>query len=164
MLMEGLAGPGDRGVTDTQQYEKLRAAVNDKSFTHQQDYRMLNGWYVYGGRRTFDTESFPREYVKLRNMAAVRDRYAWDIAQGKPVADKPDDSRTGELIVPSTPPAMTSPAPSATAFRAAPCKPSPSSNWTSPSMPAAPSACSIASASPTDPPPRLMRICAFTCP
>ncbi|MFO0951949.1 MAG: PVC-type heme-binding CxxCH protein [Isosphaeraceae bacterium] len=83
-------------------YEKLRAAVVDKSWVHQQDYRMLNGWYVYGGRRTWDTETFPREYVKIRNMAAVRDRYVWDIAQGKAVADRPDDSTTGDLIVPKT--------------------------------------------------------------
>ncbi|MBC8001602.1 MAG: c-type cytochrome, partial [Opitutaceae bacterium] len=83
-------------------YEKLRAAVNDKAWVHLQDYRMLNGWYVYGGRRTFDTETFPREYVKIRNMAAVRDRYVGDIAQGKTVAAKPDDSETGELFVPKT--------------------------------------------------------------
>jgi len=44
-------------------FEKLRKAVVDKSWVHLQDYRMLNGWYVYGGRRTFDTETFPREYV-----------------------------------------------------------------------------------------------------
>jgi putative heme-binding domain-containing protein len=91
-----------QALIETTKFEKLRAAVNDKSFVHQQDYRMVNGWYVYGGRRTYDTETFPREYVKLRNMAAVRDRYIWDIAQGKPVADKPDDSKTGELFVPPT--------------------------------------------------------------
>ena len=34
----------------TPNYEKLRAAVNDKSWVHSQDYRMVNGWYVYGGR------------------------------------------------------------------------------------------------------------------
>src|SRR4029434_5084859 len=39
-------------------YEKLRAAVNDKSWVHLQDYRMLNGWYVYGGRNTLDKETF----------------------------------------------------------------------------------------------------------
>ena len=83
-------------------FAKLRAAVNDKSWVHLQDYRMVNGWYVYGGRRTFDTETFPREYVKLRNMAAVRDRYVWDIAEGKPVPATPDDSGTGDLIVPDT--------------------------------------------------------------
>jgi putative heme-binding domain-containing protein len=84
------------------EYEKLRAAVNDKAWVHLQDYRMLNGWYVYGARRTWDTETFPRELVKIRRMAAVRDRYVQDIAQGKPVADRPDDSKTGELTVPPT--------------------------------------------------------------
>ncbi|MDB5308690.1 MAG: putative rane-bound dehydrogenase [Gemmataceae bacterium] len=100
-LSAALFGPA-AGPANTAQYEKVRAAVNDKSFVHQQDYRMVNGWYVYGGRRTFDTDTFPREYVKLRNMAAVRDRYVWDIAQGKEVAAKPDDSETGDLITPPT--------------------------------------------------------------
>lgn len=100
----------DRGLFETTnpakpgsaEYEKLRAAAADKAWLHAQDYRMLNGWYVYGGRRTHDTETFPKEYVKIRNMAAVRDRYVWDIAQGKPVPPKPDDSKTGELFVPKT--------------------------------------------------------------
>jgi lysophospholipase L1-like esterase len=83
-------------------YEKLRAAINDKSWVHLQDYRMLNGWYVYGGRRTFDTETFPREYIKIRKMADIRDRYIWNMVQGKPVPDKPDDAETGELFVPET--------------------------------------------------------------
>ncbi len=83
-------------------YEKMRAAINDKSWVHLQDYRMLNGWYVYGGRRTFDTETFPREYIKIRKMADVRDRYIWNMAQGKPVPDKPDDAETGELFTPET--------------------------------------------------------------
>lgn len=83
-------------------FEQLREAVNDKSWVHSQDYRMVNGWYVYGGRRTWDTETFPREFLKIRNMAAVRDRYIWDIAQGKPVSAVPDDSQTGDLFVPET--------------------------------------------------------------
>ena len=83
-------------------FEKLRAAVNDKSWVHLQDYRMVNGWYVYGGRRTFDTETFPREYAKIRGMAAVRDARVWDIAAGKPVPEQPDDSATGDLIMPKT--------------------------------------------------------------
>ena len=82
--------------------ERLRAAVNDKSWVHLQDYRMVNGWYVYGGRRTWDTETFPREYLKIRRMAAVRDQRVWDVAEGKPVAETPDDSATGELVVPRT--------------------------------------------------------------
>jgi putative heme-binding domain-containing protein len=95
----GTPGPAKVGSAA---YEKLRAAVNDKSWVHLQDYRMVNGWYVYGGRRTFDTETFPREFIKIRNMAAVRDRYVWDIAQGKPVAPAPDDGDTGELYTPPT--------------------------------------------------------------
>jgi len=83
-------------------FAKLRAAVNDKSWVHLQDYRMVNGWYVYGGRRTWDTETFPREYVKLRTMAAVRDARVWDIAAGRPVPPVPDDSQTGELFLPQT--------------------------------------------------------------
>jgi putative heme-binding domain-containing protein len=83
-------------------FERVRAAVNDKSWVNLQDYRMLNGWYVYGGRRTYDTETFPLEYKKIRNMVAVRDRYIWDLAQGKPVPPQPDDSRTGELFEPKT--------------------------------------------------------------
>ncbi len=82
-------------------FQKLRAAVNDKSWIHLQDYRMLNGWYVYGGRRTWDTETFPREIAKIRAMVAVRDRYVWDLAQGKNPGP-PDDSHTGDLIVPET--------------------------------------------------------------
>ncbi len=102
LLDKALFGPANPAKLGTSEFEKLRAAINDKSWVHAQDYRMVNGWYVYGGRRTFDTETFPLEYVKNRNMVAVRDRYVWDIAQGKPVAEKPDDSKTGELFTPPT--------------------------------------------------------------
>ncbi|VTS00093.1 PVC-type heme-binding CxxCH protein [Tuwongella immobilis] len=100
--LEGaLFGSATRYEPDSR-FERLRAAINDKSWVHLQDYRMVNGWYVYGGRRTWDTETFPGEYLKIRNMAAVRDRYVWDLAQGKQVAAKPDDSETGELFTPQT--------------------------------------------------------------
>ncbi len=79
-------------------FEKLRAAVNDKAWVHFQDYRMLNGWYVYGGRRTLDTETFPREFVKIRKMAEARDKVVWAAARGSTI--KPEDSRTGELFTP----------------------------------------------------------------
>ncbi len=96
--MFGTVNPATPGAT----FDKLRAACADKAWVHAQDYRMLNGWYVYGGRRTHDRETFPREYAKIRNMVAVRDRFVWDIAQGKTVPSQPDDSRTGELFVPKT--------------------------------------------------------------
>jgi putative heme-binding domain-containing protein len=102
-LMElKMFGSPSSTTTGNPQFVKLRNAINDKSWVHLQDYRMLNGWYVYGGRRTWDKETFPREYAKIRKMAKVRDRYVWDIAQGKKVADKPNDEVTGELFEPET--------------------------------------------------------------
>ena len=83
--------------------KKMRAAVNDKSWVHQQDYRMLNGWYVYGTRSApFDTETFPDEYKKVRAMVAARDRYVWNLAQGRSVPPQPDDHETGTLLPPKT--------------------------------------------------------------
>jgi putative membrane-bound dehydrogenase-like protein len=100
-LHDALFGPGSEESVQAEGFGPLRAAVNDKSWIHSQDYRMINGWYVYGGRRTWDTETFPREYLKIRAMTDVRDRYVWDLAQGKSPGP-PDDSHTGELYVPET--------------------------------------------------------------
>jgi putative heme-binding domain-containing protein len=101
LLDQRLFGGESLANLDSESFRQLRSAVNEKSWIHLQDYRMLNGWYVYGGRRTWDTETFPREYQKIRAMAAVRDRYVWDLAQGKSPGP-PDDSKTGELYVPET--------------------------------------------------------------
>ena len=101
-LDRGLQGAAASRQLGSDAFATLRAAVNDKSWIHLQDYRMVNGWYVYGDRRTWDTETFPREYLKLRAMAAVRDARVWDIASGRPVPAVPDDSQTGELFVPQT--------------------------------------------------------------
>ena len=87
---------------DISKFQRIRESVNDKSWLHLQDYRMLNGWYVYGGRRTWDTETFPKEFQKVRKMVDVRDQYIWDIAADKAVPDKPDDSKTGEVFIPET--------------------------------------------------------------
>lgn len=84
-------------------FGKVRAAVNDKSWVHQQDYRMLNGWYVYGSRRApYDVETFPEEYKKIRAMAAVRDEFIWSLVQGKATSAGPDDTKTGTLAIPKT--------------------------------------------------------------
>ncbi|MFM8434411.1 MAG: GDSL-type esterase/lipase family protein, partial [Planctomycetia bacterium] len=102
LLDEKLFGSPSAHQLGAEAFAALRAAVIDKAWIVMQDHRMVNGWYVYGGRRTFDTETFPREYAKLRTMAAVRDAYVWDIAAGRPVPPVPDDSKTGDLIVPPT--------------------------------------------------------------
>jgi putative heme-binding domain-containing protein len=99
LLDEGLFGKASEPKAEL--LEKVRTAVNDKSWVHAQDYRMLNGWYVYGGRRTWDHETFPREYLKIRAMAKLRDEFIWDLAAGK--TPKPvDDSVTEALMVPET--------------------------------------------------------------
>lgn len=99
LLDEGLFGKPTPSKADL--FEKVRVAVNDKSWVHAQDYRMLNGWYVYGGRRTWDHETFPREYLKIRAMADLRDKYIWDLAAGKTPAPI-DDASTEALIIPET--------------------------------------------------------------
>jgi putative heme-binding domain-containing protein len=101
-LDRAVFGPPPAKRLDAAAFARLAEAVNDKSWVHMQDHRMVNGWYVYGGRRTWDTETYPREIVKVRRMAAVRDARVWDIAAGRPVPAVPDDSATGELVVPPT--------------------------------------------------------------
>ncbi|TWU02103.1 PVC-type heme-binding CxxCH protein [Neorhodopirellula pilleata] len=93
-------GPGPK--VGAERFETIREVVRDKAWLHQQDYRMLNGWYVYGGRRTWDTETFPGEYKKIRNMVAVRDQAIWDLAADRQAEPKIDDSKTGEVFIPET--------------------------------------------------------------
>ncbi|MSU61793.1 MAG: c-type cytochrome [Pedosphaera sp.] len=102
ILDRELFGAPNPKILDIAHGWQMRRVVVDKSWIHSQDHRMLNGWYVYGGRRTWDTETFPLEYKKVRAMTAVRDRYIWDMAQGKPVSVEVDDRNTGELVVPKT--------------------------------------------------------------
>ncbi len=102
LIDEVMFGGASSASFGSDAYEALRGAINDKSWVHLQDYRMLNGWYVYGGRRTYDTETFPREYAMIRRMAEMRDRYVWDLARGVPDPLLPDDAAAGELIVPET--------------------------------------------------------------
>lgn len=100
LLDKALFGPLTMKI-DGKALEAVRLAVVDKNWVHAQDYRMVNGWYVYGGRRTWDHETFPREYIKIRQMTALRDAYLWDLAAGK-TPSPVDDSKTIDLVVPET--------------------------------------------------------------
>ncbi len=100
LLDEGLFGK-TTNATAKDLFAKVKAAVVEKSWVHSQDYRMLNGWYVYGGRRTWDHETFPNEYLKIRQMAALRDAFIWDLAAGKTPAPV-DDEKTNPVVVPAT--------------------------------------------------------------
>lgn len=102
LMIDSQLFEGDGPKVGAERFETLRELVNDKAWLHQQDYRMLNGWYVYGGRRTWDTETFPGEYKKIRNMVAVRDQAIWGLAAGRQMKPAVDDSGTGEVFIPET--------------------------------------------------------------
>jgi putative heme-binding domain-containing protein len=93
LLDKALFGKSSIDITGSTAWNKLqplRDAIVDLQWHHQQDYRMVNGWYVYGSRsKPLDVETFPAEYAKIRKMCADRDKVVWAIAQGKepPVPD-----------------------------------------------------------------------------
>lgn len=96
LLDEALFGPRDASAPGSEA-DALRAAVNEKNQQFFYDYRALNGFYIYGGRKApFGVVNFPVEFAKLRKMIAVRDQRVWDVAQGKGVPSAIDDSGTGE--------------------------------------------------------------------
>ncbi len=96
VLDVSLFGPKPENVTANR--EAIRAAVLEKNKQFFYDYRAVNGYYIYGGRKNpYGVVNFPEEFAKLRKMIAVRDQRIWDIAQGKPVPPEIDDSQTGEL-------------------------------------------------------------------
>lgn len=97
LLDEGLFGPRPP-LPDPIDLARLRREILEKNRLFFYDYRAVNGYYIYGGRKEpFGVVNFPAEFQKLRKMIANRDRRIWQVAQGKPVPDKPDDRDTGEL-------------------------------------------------------------------
>ncbi|MGY8767456.1 MAG: PVC-type heme-binding CxxCH protein [Pirellulales bacterium] len=81
--------------------EKLHAEIADKNFHWWHRYRAANGFSIYGkrGEAGFDGQYnnrivLERERVVLDQMCELRDARIWKLAQGKPVAAKPDDSKT----------------------------------------------------------------------
>jgi len=89
---------GARPASSKADLAKLHREVNEKNWQHFMDYRAVNGFYIYGGRKDpFGVVNFPAEFSKLRKMIANRDQRIWQVAQGKDVSDQIDDSNTGDL-------------------------------------------------------------------
>lgn len=89
---------GPRPQKNTVDLDALRAAVVEKNLQFFYDYRAVNGYYIYGGRKNpYGVVNFPEEFAKLRKMIAVRDQRIWDIAAGRSVSATIDDSATGDL-------------------------------------------------------------------
>ena len=83
----------------------LRAELNEKNLFFFHRYRAVNGYYIYGGRsqRDHGNPPFTDAYVlenergKLDDMAAIRDKRVWKVAQGLPLSAEIDDSGTRPL-------------------------------------------------------------------
>ena len=89
---------GARPAEEKVSLESLREAVQEKNRQFFFDYRAVNGYYIYGGRKNpFGVVNFPAEFQKLRKMIEVRDRRVWAIAQGNTPPASIDDSQTGEF-------------------------------------------------------------------
>ena len=97
VMIERIFGAGD--VSASLDLEKLQAAVAEKSLQHWYDYRAVNGFYIYGGRKNpFGVVNFPAEFEKLRKMVVNRDRRIWAIARGQEVSETINDDNTGALV------------------------------------------------------------------
>ena len=78
---------------------RLRREINEKNQQFWYDYRAVNGFYIYGGRKNpFGVVNFPAEFARLRTMIANRDARIWAVAKGRSVPDVIDDSNAGEFV------------------------------------------------------------------
>jgi glucose/arabinose dehydrogenase len=77
---------------------RLDREIDEKNLQFWYDYRAVNGFYIYGGRKKpFGVVNFPPEFAKLRKMIANRDARIWAVAKGENVPETIDDSGTGEF-------------------------------------------------------------------
>ncbi len=104
ILDRALFGPG--GSTAKPVSEPLRAAIHDKDFHWYNRYRIVDSFYVYGGRSGLKFADGPqtnrdvmeREREVLDVMTANRDRRIWTIAQDGSVAKPIDDSNVPPFL------------------------------------------------------------------
>ena len=107
ILDQALFGAGQA----SQPNKRLKAEIDDKNFHWWHRYRAVNGYSIWGkrgsagrdGTGTYNnTDVMERERSILDQMCATRDARIWDLAQGKPVAERADDSQTLPFINPVT--------------------------------------------------------------
>ncbi len=97
VLDQALFGPRPASA-DQVDLKKLYDEVQEKNLQFWYDYRAVNGFYIYGGRKKpFGVVNFPNEFAKLRKMVALRDRRIWAVAQGRKVPGKIDDNDAGDF-------------------------------------------------------------------
>ena len=70
----------------------LLAAIDDKNWLWDNDYRMPNGVHAFGRRwQPFGDFNYPEEFAKIRQMTNLRDPVIWAAARGE-TAEADDDS------------------------------------------------------------------------
>ncbi len=86
------------GETPPEPREEIRAVVIDKNRQYFRRYRPLNTFYYTGGRRgSYGYLDFLPAMRNFDLLTANRDKRIWDLAEGKTVAAKIDDSKLPEM-------------------------------------------------------------------
>ncbi|MGJ8642235.1 MAG: PVC-type heme-binding CxxCH protein [Luteolibacter sp.] len=84
--------------SSTAKPDEVIAAVKDKNWYWQNDYRMLNDVHVDGRRfKPYGPDNYPDEKKKMREMTEVRDKAIWAAASGKRFDLTLADSQTHKL-------------------------------------------------------------------
>lgn len=104
-LPEGVTKPRSP-MEMREEYEALTAALEDKNFHWYHRYRIVDSYYVYGGRADLkfadgdqtNRDVLQREREVLDVKVANRDRRIWDIVQGRKVPEKVDDSNVPPFL------------------------------------------------------------------
>ena len=66
--------------------------MNEKNLQFFYDYRAVNGFYIYGGRKNVRHGELSRRVRQAAENDRVRDQRIWAVAQGKSVPATIDDS------------------------------------------------------------------------
>ncbi len=96
ILADGIYGPQPRSTRA--EPGKILSAVKQKNWFWQNDYHILNGVHVYGGRyKPYGPQNYPDEVKKTREMMLLRDRLTHAVASGRTSTVSVDDSKTHPL-------------------------------------------------------------------
>ena len=75
---------------------QLEQAISEKNWFWKNDYRVINGVHVYGGRwAPYGNFNYPEEIEKVRQLTVIRDQRLWAVAKGGEI--KLDDQATRPL-------------------------------------------------------------------
>jgi mono/diheme cytochrome c family protein/glucose/arabinose dehydrogenase len=96
LLADGVFG---KASAKTESNRKMvHAAVEEKNWLWHNDFKIPNGVHTYGRRyKPFGPANYPTEFIKIREMADVRDQAIWAASMGKKFDLKAADAKTSGL-------------------------------------------------------------------